>query len=344
VQGTPLAYFTGCSGAQPNTRFANSLSEMADQCFNILRIESVQPFDIYVEVGDCQQPVVTQPIPIVTFTSSAQTVGVGSSVSVQAQLYTNQALTAPVAVSLATDPSSTASAADYSLQSSAQMTFEAGSTNGATRSVNLMIAQDAVSEGVERLVLELVPTGGNPIIGQPNTHVITIDNTAAWAHRFDFTQGTLGWTTQDAIETGKSWGQYVPGSGWEDSGEKANNPSDFHTQAAAISRSFPQRTLSKVKVVYDLQNADDEPSRGMMLGPNYFGYIYQLNIGNETNAIYTIPLNPPAVTNYVAVFVASDRGTPNSNPPNPEDDQGKGDVMIREVWLYGVPGETNPFL
>jgi hypothetical protein len=284
----------------------------------------------------------------VEFETSGQTVNEDSNVPPSVRVKLHKSSSAPLASDLVLNvrrvPASTASTVDYTI-SPTQIEFPADSANLTTKEFNVNITQDGLSEPEERLLLALDPVGltNDVVIGQPNTHVITIPANG-WVHRFDFTQGTLGWTAQGAIETGKSWGQYVPGSGWEDSGEKANNPSDFHTQAAAISRSFPQRTLSMVKVVYDLQNADDEPSRGMMLGPNYFGYIYQLNIGNEINAIYTIPLNPPAVTNYVAVFVASDRGTPNSNPPNPEDDQGKGDVMIREVWLYGVPGETNPFL
>jgi hypothetical protein len=275
----PLAYLTGCSGSEPNTRFAQNLEQMTDQCFNTLRIESQQPFDLYVTIDDCAAAITPTP-PVVRFSTNAQTLLEGQSAVARVALFTDQPLAESVTVNLAVDPLSTATLDSDFTMSATAVTFNAGESSGATRDVTINALSDSVDEGNENVVFTLAnPTGGAQI-GLPNTHVLTITN--QWEHVFDFTQGQQGWDLLNVFSY--SPGTYVSGEGFRLTFyDMPNNPTLTMLLAGVT---FPSANVYRIAYEMDQDGIEGKfHNRNAWIAPNERNAQNTLNFSNRIGSL-----------------------------------------------------------
>jgi hypothetical protein len=197
------------------------------------------PFSLYITISDvsnaasnCGQgvPAATHPTAFIAFETPSRTLSEGLPAIVGVKLHKSG--TAPLAfnpvVNISRLPSSTASTADYTLSTS-QIMFGANSANQATETVIVDALQDGLSEPEERLILALDPVTlpGDVVIGQPNTHVITIDD--RWMTETLVLPGNGSVSTSKATRLGKQYritaqGIINAGGGWlNDPGGYTNN-------------------------------------------------------------------------------------------------------------------------
>lgn len=179
-----------------------------------------------------------QIVPTVEFASTTSMIGeAGGNIAVAVRLgSTTGATQDPVTVQV-TVTGGTAGAGDFTLNTT-QVTFPAGSTDGATQDVSVSILNDTIAETNETIVLTLSsPSGGT--LGAQVSHTVTVTDDE-WCYEFDFTVSNGGWATSGRGAYGADGFTSTAGAG-------ANIGTGIN-----ISRNFSQSTITNVTMTYNL--------------------------------------------------------------------------------------------
>ncbi len=205
----------------------NYMDYTDDDCMNIFTLDQKARMHVVFDPANgvprrasLNNSTVCTSDPIIAFTSVSTSVVEGTDcgfINYQIEVSVANPSTSDVSGIITVDGSSTATGGLDYLGGSGVVTFPAGSTS--PQMLDISIAEDAIPEAVETVVLKISSTTGGALIGGNDTHTVGIadddpvpGSVPVYTYESqDFNAGLNGWTIVDGGSTSDTW--YVTANG-----------------------------------------------------------------------------------------------------------------------------------